>query len=123
MNEFNTEVWVDGKLRQFWNSTARTYTEYGESGEVLNTRQYTPEENARLDAEIALAQAKSTRAAQRALIKAIITELVAEKDRVQLVIDKANASITGADTKDVARAAKRIADAAIDLAKFVQNIE
>lgn len=123
MNEFNTEVWVDGKLRQFWNSTARTYTEYGESGEVLNTRQYTPEENARLDAEIALAQAKSTRAAQRALIKAIITELVAEKDRAQLVIDKANASITGADTKDVARAAKRIADAAIDLAKFVQNIE
>ena len=35
---------------------------------------------------------------------------------------KANNQITGADTKDVARAAKRIADAAIDLARHVKDL-
>ena len=49
-------------------------------------------------------------------------DLQAEKARAQVVIDKPNNTITGGDTKDVARAAKRIADATIDLAKFVKNM-
>ena len=60
--------------------------------------------------------------AQRLLVKAIITDLRAEKGRAQNVIDTANATINASPAshiKDTARAAKRIADAAIDLARYV----
>jgi len=71
--------------------------------------------------EIAAREARIQREATRTAVKAIITDLKAEKTRAQTVIDKTNATITGADTKEVARAAKRIADAAIDLARFVKD--
>lgn len=54
-------------------------------------------------------------------IKTIITDLQNEKARYQVVINKTNANITGGDTKDVARAAKRIADATIDLTKLLKG--
>lgn len=60
--------------------------------------------------------------AQRLTLKAIITDLRAEKSRAQTVIDTPNATIKTNPAPyivDVARAAKRIADAAIDLAKYV----
>ena len=60
--------------------------------------------------------------AQRATVKAIITDLQAEKARAQSVIDTPNATINASPAphiKDVARAAKRIAGAAIDLARYV----
>jgi hypothetical protein len=76
-----------------------------------------PKSQERIDAEAA----RAAHEAQRAVVKQIVTDLQAEKARAQLVIDKTNAQITGSDTKDVARAAKRIADAAIDLARFVQD--
>lgn len=66
--------------------------------------------------------ARAAREAQRTIVKAIITDLQAEKARADAVIAKTNNQITGADTKDVARAAKRIADAAIDLTRFVQDM-
>lgn len=69
--------------------------------------------------ELAAQAAAAQYEADRLTVKAIITDLRAEKARAQVVIDKANNAITGADTKDVARAAKRIADAAIDLARYV----
>ena len=72
-------------------------------------------------AETAERAAREARIADRAKVKAIITELQAEKVRADAVIAKANNTITGGDTKDVARAAKRIADAAIDLARFVKD--
>lgn len=49
----NTEVWVEGKLRRFWDATARTYTEYDENRVVTFTRPFTADENARADAEAA----------------------------------------------------------------------
>jgi hypothetical protein len=69
--------------------------------------------------EIAAEEAAAALTATRAAVKLIITDLQAEKTRCDVVIAKANNTVTGADTKDVARAAKRIADAAIDLARLV----
>ena len=74
------------------------------------------------EAELAAKAAQSAYDAQRATVKAIINDLRAEKARAQTVIDTPNATINTSPAphiKDVARAAKRIADAAIDLARFV----
>ena len=72
--------------------------------------------------QLAARQAAADRKANRAAVKAIITDLQAEKARCDVVIAKPNNTITGADTKDVARAGKRIADAAIELARFVRDM-
>ena len=72
--------------------------------------------------ELAGQEAAAAYEAQRLLVKAIITDLRAEKDRAQSVIDTANATINASPApyiKDTARAAKRIAGAAIDLARYV----
>ena len=72
--------------------------------------------------ELAAQEAAAAYEAQRLLVKAIITDLRAEKNRAQAVIDTTNATINASPApyiKDTARAAKRIADAAIDLAKYV----
>ena len=72
--------------------------------------------------EIAAQEAAAAYEAQRILVKAIITDLRAEKARAQTVIDATNATINNSPApyiKDTARAAKRIADAAIDLARYV----
>lgn len=87
----------------------------GQPSQVWTPRPWTAD-------ELAAKQAEADRAATRTAIKAIVTDLQAEKARAQVVIDKANNQIGGADTKDVARAAKRIADAAIDLARFVRDM-
>ena len=74
------------------------------------------------EAELAANAEQAAYAAQRATVKAIINDLRAEKARAQTVIDTPNATINTSPAphiKDVARAAKRIADAAIDLARFV----
>lgn len=97
-------VLVDGVPTQTW--TARPWTQ----AELAAQAKEKAREAARVERE-----------ATSAKVKAIIADLQAEKVRAQAVIDKTNASITGADTKDVARAAKRIADAAIDLARFVRD--
>ncbi len=112
---------LNGILIKSFDDATRTVATYGATGQVTETRPYTAQENAAADAAAAAEAAREERAADRAKVKAIITALQAEKTRVQAVIDKSNAAITGADTKDVARAAKRIADAAIDLARFVRD--
>ena len=74
------------------------------------------------EAELAAKAEQAANEALRATIKAIINDLRAEKARAQTVIDTPNATINTSPAphiKDVARAAKRIADAAIDLARFV----
>lgn len=42
-------------LRQFWDAAARVYTEYNATGTPTLTRPFTPEENARADADTAAA--------------------------------------------------------------------
>lgn len=99
-------------------STRKVYT-FDDNGQQILERAYTAEENAAADAEAATLATQEAAAARKAVVKQIVTDLQAEKARVQPVIDKSNAQITGADTKDVARAAKRIADAAIDIARML----
>ena len=72
--------------------------------------------------ELAAKAEQAANEALRATVKVIINDLRAEKARAQTVIDTPNATINTSPAphiKDVARAAKRIADAAIDLARFV----
>lgn len=80
--------------------------------EVWHSRPWTAEELANI---AAIADRETTRTA----IKAIVTDLQAEKARAQEVIDSVAAT---ANEKKVARAAKRIADATIDLARFVKDM-
>lgn len=119
---------TDGVCREFWDDQTRTYTAYNADGSPVpstqqnpNPRPYTPQENTRADDEAAAQVVLTELETRRAAVRAIITELVAEKDRCNTVIAKDNSAITGGDTKDVARAAKRIADAAIDLAKLLDG--
>ena len=101
---------------------ARTVTTYDESGAVTGSRPYTADETAAADAALAEAAALAQRNADRLTVRAIITDLQAEKARAQAVIDTPNATIKSNPApyvNDVARAAKRIADAAIDLARYV----
>ena len=102
--------------------TTRTVTTYDETGAVTSTRPYTDDENAAADAAVAEAAAQAQRKADRLAVRAIITDLQAEKARAQVVIDTPNSTIKTNPAPyvvDVARAAKRIADAAIDLARYV----
>ena len=81
-------------------------------------RPWTAEE---LAAQAAAAQYK----ADRLTVRQIVTDLQTEKARAQAVIDTTNATINNSPAshiKDTARAAKRIADAAIDLARFVKDM-
>ena len=103
-----------------WDDTARTVTDY--TTDPPTVRPYTAQENAAADAAAAAQAEASAYEAQRILVKAIITDLRAEKARAQVVIDATNATINNSPAsyiKDTARAAKRIADAAIDLARYV----
>lgn len=68
---------------------------------------------------------RAAREAARATVRQVIDDLHAEKTRTQAIIDATNATINAAPAayiKDGARAAKRIADAAIDLARFVKDV-
>jgi hypothetical protein len=83
--------------------------------QVWELEPYSPED---LDA----IQAERDRLAQRAVVRQVVTDLQAEKDRAQTIIDKTNALITAGDTKDLARSVKRIADACIDLARYAGRV-
>ena len=72
--------------------------------------------------ELAAQAAAAQYEADRLTVRQIVTDLKAEKARAQAVIDTPNATIKSNPAPyvvDVARAAKRIADAAIDLARYV----
>jgi hypothetical protein len=105
-----------GVLIEHYDDATRTVTYYDEkTGAFLSTRPYGPDENATADAEATKAEGKTG-------VELIVADLKTEKDRVQAIIDTPNATINtnpAGFIKDVARASKRIADAAIDLAKFV----
>lgn len=116
------EEYQNGVLVLRWNEVAKTIETIKADGTVDVSTPMTPEQTAKANAWIADAAARTELAAAQEAVKLIVTDLQAEKARVQPIIDKANNQITAADTKDVARAAKRIADAAIDLAKVVKEL-
>lgn len=109
----------EGRLQAFGDDITRTFYVYDEQGNQISARPYSVEENAEADALAAQFVDMEAKAAQREKVRLIITDLKAEKDRMDPILAKTPAQITGGDTKDVARAAKRIADAAIDIAKLL----
>lgn len=112
----------NGVLRVWHDDVTRTVYVYGEDGVQTSSQPYTAAQNAEADYWAAIEASRVAREAARAIVKLIVTDLQAEKARVQPIIDKDNALLKVGDIKDVARAAKRIADAAIELSKFVQDI-
>ena len=54
------ETFTDGKLREQWDDTSRTYTAWGVDGEISEARPYTEQENTDADARLADATAKAT---------------------------------------------------------------
>lgn len=120
----SSQTYINGRLVESADDTTRTVTTYGPDGEVTGTRPYTDDENAAADAADAQAAADAEHTATHDRVQAIVEDLKAEKARVQVTIDTPNATINASPAgyvKDNARAAKRIADAAIDLAKFVDG--
>lgn len=111
--------YTDSFLSEWKDDATRKVYTFAPDGTQSSIRDYTPEENAEADAAAAELAIQTESAARKAVVKQIVTDLQAEKARVQMVIDKSNAQITAGDTKDVARAAKRIADAAIDIARLL----
>lgn len=121
----STTVWnnVDKAYERF-NDDTRTVDTLDEAGDVVSTRPYTDDENATADQTAAQPAIDAEHAATKSRIKQIITDLQAEKDRAQAVLDTANATINSSPAKyvkDGAQSNKRIADACIDLAKYVDG--
>ncbi|QOT19748.1 hypothetical protein [Paenarthrobacter sp. YJN-5] len=54
------ETFTDGKLREQWDDTSRTYTAWGDDGEISEARPYTEAENTDADARLTDATAKAT---------------------------------------------------------------
>ena len=113
-----------GAVERF-DDDARTVSRLDElTGDVIAVRPYTEAENAQADARAAQPAADAEHAATKGRVKQIITDLQAEKDRAQAVLDTANATINASPAKyvkDLAQSAKRTADAVIDLAKYVDG--
>jgi len=108
--------------RQKSGKKPRTYTDFRTDPDT--TRPYTAAENAQADAAVEQAAAAEEHAETEDRVKAIVEDLKAEKARVQPAIDATNAAVNSSPAsyvKDNARAIKRVADAAIDLAKYVDG--
>lgn len=142
------EHYENGILRQWWDDSAtpRTYHEWDASGVKTLTRAFTSEEDARADAEVALAAdiatqaaANAEREAARVAVRVILTTITAnidaaraQKTAAQALIDSvAPTNITGAwtKTKDLARIVRDSNDALIgasqgvkDLARLVKDL-
>lgn len=97
-----------------YNDSLRMVQVFDDNRALLSSRAYTPAENAEANARAVTAAEDAAREAARVAVKAIVADLKLEKDRVQPIIDTGSG-----DLLKLARAIKRVADAAIDLAKLV----
>ena len=100
----NHETYTDGVLRQRWDDTARTYTEWDAQGVQISTRPYTTEENAAADQRAAAALLVTNEAT-------ISTNLQQDLATMQAIIDQTNADLKAdpaQEIKDLARVARRL---------------
>lgn len=132
------ETFNSGVLRERRDDTSRTVTTYDETGTLIETRPYTPEENvaadaaaqARADAEAAQADRKAVRALVDG-INASIDEAKAAKVAAQAVLDAVAPTTVPqvwARVKDLTRAVRDTDNALIGaeqgvkaLAKYVRD--
>ena len=101
----------------------RTVTTYDEAGSVITSRPYGADENAAADDLVAIEAAQIARAEAAARVRAIVDDLQAEKTRYDEVIASSASTVAQLRSELVksARAGKRVADAAIDLARYVRD--
>ena len=100
----STSVYESGVLREHWDDSTRTYTTYDAEGVQTSTRAYTPEEDARADAEAA----QRVEQANQQSIEVALGDALAT---LQAVIDQTNADLRtdpSQEIKDIARAVRRI---------------
>lgn len=96
---------------------ARTAEVRTPDGALIQTRPFTAEENATAAAAAAAETARADREAARVAVRAIVTDVKVEMDRVQPIIDTGSG-----DSLKLARATKRIGAAVIDLARLVKDL-
>lgn len=84
-----------GRLRQFWNDTTRTYTEYDENGVAINgtPRPYTAEENANADAASVVATQMTNRSNIEAQATAALTQLATIRTDLATLANTSKATI------------------------------
>jgi len=105
-----TDYYVDNVLRERWDDTTRTYTAWDEDGVETENRPYSAEENARADAEAHEQEQESNKST-------IETNLEADLEAMQAVIDQENAALRddpSQEVKDIARAVRRLIRMALD---------
>lgn len=73
----STQVFTDGVLREEWDDSTRTYTEYDENGQVTGSRAYTEGENAAADAAILAEQEQAEQVKLTADTVAVVRAMVA----------------------------------------------
>lgn len=73
----NTLAYRNGVLREEWDDSTRTYTEYDENGQVTSSRPYTEAENAAADAAVAAEQAQAEAEARQVAQDALVTATLA----------------------------------------------
>lgn len=99
-----SQVYSDGALIEEWDDGTRTYTRWDDTGAVVETRPYTPEENADADARTQ-ADTESANADE------VTSDLDQALIDLQAVIDSDNSTINqnpAGEIKDTARVVKKI---------------
>lgn len=92
---------------RIWNNDTRIVTDFTANPPI--SRPYTAEESAAADAAIATQAAQDNEATLRVDAAAQLDVLLASIATLQVVTDKSNNAIGGADTKTVARECRRVA--------------
>ena len=104
------ETFSDGKLREQWDDTSRTFTAWGDDGEISEARSYTDAENMAADQRLAEQTARSN--VQANLLAKMETALAGNMDFLAL------ASPTQAQAVAQVRALTRQMNAAM---RYVTN--
>ena len=104
-------VYTNGVLRQEWDDNTRTYSEYDESGTLIEgmPRPYNSEENARADASLSQAMVEQNKVTVQQNLAADLTEM-------QNILAQTNATLRddpSQEIKSIARAVRRLTRAAL----------
>lgn len=115
----SAEVYVAGVVRERWDDTTRTYTAFNASGVQISSRPYTAAENTQANAEAVNQTAQTNKVTLLTDAKADLAVLDSSVTALNVVIAKANNTIAGGDTKQVAQEARSIARATKRLVRLI----
>lgn len=83
------QIYIDGILREWWSSEARTVTTYDETGAVTSTRPHTNDEKEQLRSYVSERNSAAGMAAAASILSDIRRDITDEniKDAVAIIID------------------------------------